>query len=394
MSNKTQIATLLADNTTGAITPKDVRDAFDLVDTEQNLPTGVLKSDGTVPMSASYVPTKAKDLMTKEASFVVEHRGAGYSDGDTVAWSASDGKWKNTPSIFVTHTSKQYKWKPIDMTTPPDFNTDPNIVADDELGYGANAQMSFLMMKTATMAADPELVKAGLVGSFTLESTGKVAVVHIDKQQTVGAYTMVIISLTTTSLFVAGDLVDIAYSVSTLLDKGLVKEGNGYMLANEVSKHSTPGNSSIDLSLISGTPLPADIGADGSSTVAIGVNVHAKGDQSIVIGAGSKATGGRGVAIGTNVQISEVGAVNVGGVFEYSPTAGITLEATHPIKISKAGVIKTEGATIALVAAGSKNVATVEYIKSVVPKGIPDMPTADGEYKLKVAAGVATWVTI
>jgi len=55
MSNKTQIATLLADNTTGAISPKDVRDAFDLV----------VMTDGS-PMAAGYSPKNAQDVANKK----------------------------------------------------------------------------------------------------------------------------------------------------------------------------------------------------------------------------------------------------------------------------------------------------------------------------------------
>ena len=57
MSNKTDIAALLPDNTAEEITPKRVRDAFDLIDPEQNpddySPGGLFQFDYKIKLSAS-----------------------------------------------------------------------------------------------------------------------------------------------------------------------------------------------------------------------------------------------------------------------------------------------------------------------------------------------------
>ena len=116
-----------------------------------------------------------------------------------------------------------------------------------------------------------------------------------------------------------------------------------------------------------------DVTVSANNAIAIGKNVIATVDESIVLGK-------------NNATVTDSKLVLIVGAGEQpSPS-----QLKNAIEVYSDKAVKLPGFTAAEVAKDPKNAATVEYVKSIVPAH----PTADGEYKLKVAAGVATWVKI
>ena len=282
MSNKTQIATLLADNTTGAITPKDVRDALDIVDTEQNLPANVLKADGTVSMDAGYAPTNDGDIATK---------------------------------------------KYVEKAAP----------------FAVSAESGIITKGQKPLAGGKMPIVEGIViGTHfrpPAKLAGRGAVVLGGASSAPGEYS-----------FAIGSQVN---AVSN----------NSFIFGANSSTHKP---STVHGNLRFLFLLGADL--EGISSI------HTQ----VIIGS-------------LNKRVTDKSFV-IGNGHENKTTGADTRE--NSLEISLGGIVNLPQTTIAEVAKDPKNAATVEYVKSLVNKGLPAHPTADGEYKLKVAAGVATWVKI
>ena len=427
MSNKTQIATLLADNTTGAITPKDARDALDIVDTEQNLPANVLKSDGSVPMAAGYVPKKDQDVMTKGASFNVAHTGHGYVDNDSVAWSVKDKKWHSVPGAVKEEHTKAYKYKVI--TAIPQPGKPPVVLADDEIGVFTapkrpgmplNGHVVFIVMNKSVMLTDPGLAGAEGAGKFSMVGAGKTASLDILNFAVVGLLAEGPCSSEYPLTFVDGDLVTLHYVVSTLKPDGLVKDkSKGYRLAHEIMTTQNPGAYGISLGVndYRNPKYTAVSVAKGDNSIVIGAGAITMKDCSIAMGYHTVAFDKNCIAIGkaakagdsqspdNSINISNndplpndptratqlYGNVNLGNIFSWKNSDGFKFgKHGHEDLIIRDSHASLPKATIGGIEHDNKAIVTTEYLKSVIPAH----PTADGEYKLKVLKGKATWVKI
>jgi len=287
MSNKTQIATLLADNTTGAITPKDVRDALDIVDITDDVSTRidslkkhVILKPGVTPFVPSALEQKLATKLINDGNTLqpdhVAYVSAGLSGGVGV-WSASNARYLINPNHGSGPTASRH-------ASIMSFNV---YLIKDGKPYANKAVTLKAVVKT----------KAGWA--------------------------------------------NITSGASSNLYKGTATNADGM---TTVSFDWFLGFSDMDAFMDNGYPLIFGITADG-------------------------------ITAADKVSVAHVFGYALGGYAKDLPAMHQEVDPKTP---------HLEGKTPILHSAGHATYVTMP----------PPVPTADGEYKLKVAAGVATWAKI